>query len=89
MFQSGAVSFLVQNNFDFNKLFDKGINYGRYTVRDKIHELCKQKITKTCESVRAHSVLSKTHEQELEEMLAAAKKFVYDPNTDDKLTFNI
>ena len=40
MFQSGAVSFLIQNNFDFNKLFDKGINYGRFTDKDLIHKLC-------------------------------------------------
>ena len=61
MFQSGAVSFLIQNNFDFNKLFDKGISYSRFTDKERILKLCRQKITKTSESVRAYSILSKTH----------------------------
>ena len=30
MFQQGSVDFLVAHNFDFNKLFDKGITYARY-----------------------------------------------------------
>ena len=42
--QNGAVDFLISNNFDFNKLFSKGINYGRYTDLDQIKELCRQKV---------------------------------------------
>jgi hypothetical protein len=41
MFQSSAVSFLISNHFDFNKLFDKGINYGRYTSVDELKNLCR------------------------------------------------
>jgi|APFre7841882793_1041355.scaffolds.fasta_scaffold208964_1 poly(A)-specific ribonuclease len=39
--QSGTVSFLIDHNFDFNKLFKDGINYGRYGETEKINRLCR------------------------------------------------
>lgn len=89
MFASGSVSFLMSKNFDFNKLFDKGINYARYTDEAFLKKLCKQKVTKNFESVRTYSVLSKSHQNRLEEMLDQIKEFVYDPTTDDRLVFNV
>jgi len=89
MFASGSVSFLIGQHFDFNKLFDKGINYARYTEEASLKKLCKQKVTKSFESIRTYSILSKSHQTRLEEMLEEIKEFVYDPTTNDKLVFNI
>lgn len=79
----------MTNKFDFNKLFDKGINFGRYSQSDHIRDLCRQKILKNFESVRTYSILSKTHQEQLAKMIEQIKDFVYDPNTSDTLTFQI
>jgi hypothetical protein len=44
MFQTGAVEFLVKNNFDFNKLFSQGINFGRFSEIKEIQKQCENKI---------------------------------------------
>lgn len=89
MFASGSVSFLIGKNFDFNKLFANGINYARYTDEAFLRKLCRQKVMKNFESVRTYSVLSKSHQDRHEEILQKVKEFVYDPNTDDRLIFNV
>lgn len=89
MFHTGSVSFLIENNFNFNKLFEKGINFGRYSEEEHLRSLCRQKATKNFESVRSYSVLSQTHQKRLEEMMLEIENFVYDPNTTEDLTFQI
>jgi hypothetical protein len=79
----------MQNKFNFNKLFDKGINYGRYSQSDYLKNLCRQKVTKNFESVRSFSILSKTHQKDLEKYLTQIHEYVYDAKTSDKLTFQI
>lgn len=79
----------MTNKFDFNKLFDKGINFGRYSQSEYLKDLCRQKIQKNFESVRSYSILSKTHQEQLVKLIEEIKEFVYDPNTSDTLTFNI
>ena len=39
--------------------------------------------------MRSYSILSKTHQEELEKMLDEIKDFVYDPNSADKHIFRI
>jgi mRNA-degrading endonuclease RelE of RelBE toxin-antitoxin system len=42
---------------------------------------------KNSESVRSCSILSKTHQEKLEELLKEVHDFVFDPMTSDKLIF--
>ena len=79
----------MQNNFDFNKLFDKGISYGRIGNKQAIRELCRQKVTKTLEMIRSCSVLSKSHQKQLDDMMDEIEKFVFDPTTEDRLVYQI
>lgn len=79
----------MHNKFNFNKLFDKGINFGRYSQAEYLKNLCKQKVTKNFESVRSYSILSKTHQEDLDKYLQEINDFVYDPNTSERLTFQI
>lgn len=36
-FDTSSIKFLMQNNFDFNKLFREGISYQRLSDKEKIH----------------------------------------------------
>jgi hypothetical protein len=89
LFQAGAVSFLVRNNFDFNKLFAQGINFGRFSEEQKLRDLCVQKVTKNFESMRSYSQLSKTHQAELERILDQVDDFVYNTTSPEQLVFQI
>ena len=63
------MTFLLQNSFDFNKLFENGINYGRYTETEFLKSLCRQKIMKSLETTRYHVTLSNRHVKDLEVMM--------------------
>lgn len=89
VFQSGAVTFLLQNSFDFNKLFENGINYGRYTDQEFIKSRCHMKVMKSLETTRFHVTLSNRHVKVLEQMMKQIEDFVYDPNAKETLTFHI
>ena len=89
MFQSSAVSFLVKNNFDFNMLFDKGVPFSRLTKKSDLNSLCTQKITRNFQSTRSFSMLSKTHQMDLEQLMIRVDKFVYNPMETDSITFEI
>lgn len=67
----------MHHKFNFNKLFDKGINYGRYSQSEYLKSLCRQKVTKNFESIRSYSILSKTHQIDLEKKMKEIEEFVY------------
>jgi hypothetical protein len=46
LFQSGAMTFLSNNKFDFNKLIKEGIPYQQLSQKEKILYQCKSKVSK-------------------------------------------
>ena len=80
---------MIQNNFDFNKLFEKGVHYGRYTDEAYLAKLCYQKVSKTLDTTRTHTCLSKRHQDLLETMMKQIEIFVYDPTSKDSIVFNL
>lgn len=89
MFHTGSVSFLLQNNFDFNKLFENGINFGRYSEKEYLRSQCLQLATKNFESLRSYSVLSQTHQKKLKELMEDIEHFVYDPESTESKTITV
>lgn len=62
LFQANAVSFLIGNNFDFNKLFKEAISFARLSDQKRIRQNCVYKVTKSFPSERAFSCLSSSHQ---------------------------
>ena len=53
--------FLAQNNFDFNTLFRKAINYAKKSEFKELHDKCVYRVGKHDPNVRTFEALSTSH----------------------------
>lgn len=69
-FDSSTLKFLLDNNFDFNKLFKEGINYTRLSEKDQIEERMKKYLREAPEFKRFFTHLGSKSSQSLDELIA-------------------
>lgn len=43
-FKTSNVRFLMKHNFDFNKLFNHGVNYQRLSNKELVRQKCEQRL---------------------------------------------
>lgn len=75
-FDSSTLKFLLDNNFDFNKLFKDGINYSRLSEKDQINERMKKYLREAPEFKRFYTHLGSKSSQSLDELISKVQNFV-------------
>ena len=89
LFQANSISFNAGNNFDFNKLFNQAITFAKIEEELTVRRQCTYKVLKNFPSERQYTCLSANHQKQLDEMMERIEEWVYDSQSNPRLTFNI